>query len=168
MDFMHPGCEPMSVAVPGVGLSVAIEDLLRDFATYLRDERSLAIRTTDAYLYHIRVFATWYVEHCGSDLGAVTIAEVNQFLIGRLTDWSAASVRAVRTALRALFGWLFLIGHLDRNLNEGIIACRSTPRADRASQSLTSGGCCIPADRRHVGSGPGNHPSLGTPWAAVQ
>lgn len=124
VDFLHAGGVQVSVPVPVDGLPVDVADLLGRFATYLRDERALTMRTTDGYLYHVRVFANWYVAHDGSGLAAVTVARVNQFLVERLTVWSAASARASRTALRAWFRWLFLIGYLDWDLAGGIVAVR--------------------------------------------
>ena len=117
MNLLRPDCVPAKSA----GLSAGMEDLLNGFTTYLREERLLANQTVDGYRYHVRVFASWYVEHCGEDLDAVTIADVNQFFIGRVAVWSVGSVRAATTALRAMFRWMFYIGRLNRNLADGIV-----------------------------------------------
>ncbi|MDJ0362510.1 tyrosine-type recombinase/integrase [Rhodococcus sp. H29-C3] len=117
MNLLRPDCVPAK----STGLSAGIEELLNGFTTYLHEERSLADQTVEGYRYHVQVFASWYVERCGEDLNAVTIADVNQFLIGHVAVWSVGTVRAATTALRAMFRWMLYIGRLNNNLADGIV-----------------------------------------------
>ena len=93
MSFLRPDCRPVKASAP-VGLSPDTEDLFGDFAVYLRGERSLSATTIDGYLYHLRVFASWLIEHGGPDFTAVTISDVNQFLIGRVESLPVMPISA--------------------------------------------------------------------------
>ena len=130
MSVLHPDCESPSVVMPRGALSVATVKLLEGFAAYLCDERCLATRTVDGYLLHVRAFAAWHVGLGGSDVCAATVAQVDRFVIGRLTDSSAADALAARTALRALYQWLFLTGRLRWNVAEGIVTVRRRAQTD--------------------------------------
>jgi len=125
MSLLRPDCRPVKACAPGGALSPDVELLFRDFAAYLRGERSLAASTVDGYLRNVRLFASWLLEHGGPDFTAVTISDVNQFLIGRAESLSVASAHAAAIVLRALFDWLFLIGCVKWDLADGIVSARS-------------------------------------------
>jgi site-specific recombinase XerD len=72
------------------------------------------------YLNQVRPFAAWCARHRGTTLAALTIRDVNGFLVWRAGSCSIGSLRVAATALRALVRWMFVIGCLDRRLAEGI------------------------------------------------
>lgn len=112
---MDDPCTAGSSGLPG-----ELNDLLEDFTGYLRRERALAPTTVENYLNQVRPFAAWCAQHRQTTLGALTIREVNRFLVWRAGSCSAGSLTVAATALRALLRWMFLDGRLDQQLAEGI------------------------------------------------
>lgn len=104
----------------GSGLPGELDDLLEDFTSYLRHERSLASTTVENYLNQVRPFALWYSQHRQIPLVGLTVRDVNRFLAWRSGRCSAGSLAVAATALRALLRWMFLDGRLGRQLAEGI------------------------------------------------
>ena len=102
------------------GLPGELGDLLDDFTGYLRRERSLASTTVENYLNQVRPFAAWWGQHGQTGLAALTIRDVNRFLVWRSGTCSVGSLTVAATALRALLRWMFLDGRLDRQLAGGI------------------------------------------------
>lgn len=107
-------------AASGSGLPGETEDLLVDFAGYLRRERSLAATTVENYPNQVRPFATWYSQHRQPSLERFKARDVNAFLAWRSGRCSPGSLTVAATALRALLRWMFLVERLDRQLGEGI------------------------------------------------
>lgn len=112
---MDDPCTAGSSGLPG-----ELNDLLEDFTGYLRRERSLAPTTVENYLNQVRPFAAWCAQHRQTTLVALTIRDVNRFLVWRAGSCSAGSLTVAATALRALLRWMFLDGRLDQQLAEGI------------------------------------------------
>ena len=102
------------------GLPGELDDLLEDFTSYLRRERSLASTTVENYLNQVRPFALWYSQLRQIHLVGLTVRDVNRFLGWRSGRCSAGSLAVAATALRALLRWMFLDGRLGRQLAEGI------------------------------------------------
>lgn len=124
MRLVRPGCEPARRYSPGLVLPADLDHLLELFAAYLSGERALASTTVEGYERHARVFARWYLDQRGADLGAVVIADVNAFLIAQVAGKSESSVHGATVTLRALFRWMFLIGRIERNVAVGIVSGR--------------------------------------------
>lgn len=124
MAVVHPEAVPDPPAVGQGGLPAAVEALLGGFADYLRGERALAEKTIDGYDRQVRAFCGWHVAHHGDDVAAVTAGVVNQYLADRLGVWSVHSVRAARTAVRALLRWLFLSGWVSSDVSGGVMPVR--------------------------------------------
>jgi hypothetical protein len=124
MAVVHPEAVPDGAAAGRGGLSAAAEALLGGFADYLRGERALAEKTIDGYDRQARAFCVWYVAHHGADVAAVSAGAVNHYLTDRLAVWSVHSVRAARTAVRALLRWLFLSGWVSSDASGGVMAVR--------------------------------------------
>lgn len=102
------------------GLPGEFEDLMEGFTGYLRGERSLASTTVQNYLNQVRPFVGWCAQHGWTTLAALTIRDVNRFLVWRSGSCSVGSLSVAATAVRALLRWMFLAGRLDRQLAEGV------------------------------------------------
>ncbi len=124
MAVVHPGAVPEGVAAGWGGLPAAAEALLGGFVEYLRGERALAEKTIEGYDRQARAFCGWYAAHHGADVAAVSAAAVNDYLTDRLAVWSVHSVRAARTAVRALLRWLFLSGWVSSDASSGVMTVR--------------------------------------------
>lgn len=125
MAVVHPEAVSESASAGrGGGLPAAAQALLGGFVDYLRGERALAEKTIDGYDRQARAFCVWYVAHHGDDVAAVSAGAVNRYLTDRLAVWSVHSVRAARTAVRALLRWLFLSGWVSSDASGGVMAVR--------------------------------------------
>ncbi|MET3708963.1 site-specific recombinase XerD [Arthrobacter sp. UYEF6] len=57
------------------------------------------------------------------------MADVNLFVVGKMSQWSTQSIRSAMSSLRVLFGWMFLTGVLDLDLAKGISSARKRPQS---------------------------------------
>lgn len=96
------------------------DELVDAFARYLRSERALAATTVENYLNQVRPFAAWWGQQGRGAVSRVTIGDVNRFLTWRSRSCSSGSMTVVATALRAWLRWLFLVGALDQQLDQGV------------------------------------------------
>lgn len=127
--FLAPSCVPAENALAGEGFPASTAVLLRSFAAYLRMERSLARSTVSGHLFYARKFVRWFLDHRGNSLTAVTVADVNLFVVGKMPQWSTQSVTSAMSSLRVLFGWMFLTGSLDHDLARGLCGARKRPQS---------------------------------------
>jgi integrase/recombinase XerD len=110
-----------SCGAGGSGGPDELDDLLEEFAGYLRGERSLAATTVENYLNQVRPFLSWYAQRRQIPLAeGLRARDVNGFLAWRSGRCSAGSLMVAVTALRAWLRWMFLDGRLDRQLADGI------------------------------------------------
>lgn len=105
------------------------QNLLANFAGYLRDERGLAPTTVENYLNQVRPFVVWFAATRRAPLTTLGIHDVSQFLRWRARSCSSGTIMVAATALRALLGWMFLTGLLDQELAPGIGPVRYSPYA---------------------------------------
>lgn len=108
--------------VRGDGAAGGLDELVAGFCWYLSQERALAVATTTVqnYLNQVRPFVTWCTLQGRDTVAGLTTGEVNRFLAWRSRSCSAGSMTVVCTALRTWLRWLFLAGHLDQQLAEGV------------------------------------------------
>lgn len=127
--FVAPACVLGEDARAGEGFPPGMARLLRSFAAYLRLERSLAPSSISGHLFYASSFVRWFLEKERNDLGAVTVTDVNLFVVAKMPRWSTQSLRSATSSLRVFFGWMFLTGRLDRDLAEGIFSARKRPQS---------------------------------------
>lgn len=91
--------------------------LLEEFGGYLASERGLARQTIVAY----RTIAASFLSTLPrDDLGRLSVAEVNAFLLAEHTRRSIGSVNNVVVALRAVLRFLYLRGHIAVPLADAV------------------------------------------------
>lgn len=78
-------------------------DLLKDFATYMRDQRALSAVTIRSRCWHVEKFLDWFMELNGP-FAEVSISDVDAFLSSKAGEgWSRVSLATSAKALRAFF-----------------------------------------------------------------
>jgi integrase/recombinase XerD len=91
--------------------------LLDRYAEYLLVRRGLAAETVRGYCNTVRAFLADRERIAGDlALGALDVAALNNYLLGRSRRGSIASSKAVVTGLRSLLRFLYLEGLIDRDL----------------------------------------------------
>ena len=106
--------------------------LLDRYAEYLLVQRGLAAETVRGYCNTARAFLADRERIAGDlALGALDVAALNDYLLGRSRRGSIASSKAVVTGLRSLLRFLYLEGMIDRDL-----AVAVAPVANRRLASL--------------------------------
>src|SRR5919108_1677391 len=91
--------------------------LLERYADYLLVQRGLASETVRGYCNTARAFLADRERIAGDlALGALDVAALNDYLLGRSRRGSISSSKAVVTGLRSLLRFLYLEGLIDRDL----------------------------------------------------
>lgn len=98
-------------------MSISWNDAIKDFATYLRLEKSLSLNSIEAYINDIGKLHT-YITESGLDLspGSVTYTDLKEFL----SWYSSSSINArtqsrVLSGIRAFFRYLLIEGIIEEN-----------------------------------------------------
>ena len=91
-----------------------VDVLLDGFVGYLRRERGVTVLTVDAYVSDVRRFLA---HRGGSELGALTAAEVSKAVLGQVAGRSPASVRRYGCALRSFLRYCYLAGLVEHDLS---------------------------------------------------
>ena len=88
-----------------------VEEAVAEYASYLRAERGLAAETIEHAAVLVRPFLAGRVRDGGlRDLGSLTAADVQAFVLDRARSASPAQVQHAGTALRSLLRFLHLRG----------------------------------------------------------
>jgi integrase/recombinase XerD len=107
LDFLRRlGVVPLSSAAP---LS-ADEELVTRFGMYLRRERGLADGTIVNHVHAARVFLRAMAEADVRDLGALSVADVNGFVVAECQERTIAAAKNLVTGLRALLRFFHVEG----------------------------------------------------------
>lgn len=95
-----------------------VEAMLRDFVSYLTQERGLSVLTVRRDTDLVRPFLAARVVGAGDVLGveSLTAAEVTAFMLARSESVSPATVQRTGTALRSLLRFLHLRGEIAVSL----------------------------------------------------
>ncbi len=104
------------VPQPPPARCAAAEELTGDYRRYLVSERGLTAATVCAYLAMARLFLGQLGQSGGLDLRKLTAAQVRSFAVAQCCRRSAASAKVLVVGLRSLLRFLFLAGHIGRQL----------------------------------------------------
>jgi integrase/recombinase XerD len=97
------------------------DDLIREYAEYLRDDRGLAPNSLLVYLPFIRDWLSDHVARMGGvTMDAFDAATIQRFLVARTRDRSREYARLLATALRSFFRFLFLQGYQSTDLSRAV------------------------------------------------
>jgi integrase/recombinase XerD len=125
--------------------------LLDGFVGYLRRERGVTVLTVDAYVSDVRRF----LAYCGgSELGALTAAEVSKAVLGQVAGRSPASVRRYGCALRSFLRYCYVAGLVEHDLSAAALPV-SGRRRSLLPQGITprQANALLGACDRRCGSG---------------
>lgn len=123
--------------------------LLDGFGGYLRRERGAAVLTVDAYVSDVRRFLA---HRGGSELDALTAAEVSKAVLGQVAGRSPASVRRYGCALRSFLRYCYVTGLVEQDLSAAALPVSGRrrsllPQGITATQAGALLGAC---DRRRA------------------
>lgn len=115
------------VRVPGTGARepegsalAPVEELLRRYRGYLLVERELDSATVGGYVHRVRPFLAGRVRADGLDLGGLTAADVNAFVLADCRRRKRQSPKLTVTALRSMLRFLHVEGAISEPLAEGV------------------------------------------------
>jgi integrase/recombinase XerD len=98
----------------------AFAERIREFDSYLREERGLSQHTIHHRCWHVQAFLHWLSEQ-GSCLGEMRLEQVDAFIALRQTQgWCRVSMAAVASALRSFFRFAGEQGWCTKSLAVGI------------------------------------------------
>ena len=98
----------------------AFAERIREFDSYLREERGLSQHTIHHRCWHVQAFLHWLSEQ-GSCLGEMRLEQVDAFVALRPTQgWCRVSMAAVASALRSFFRYAGEQGWCTKSLAVGI------------------------------------------------
>jgi integrase/recombinase XerD len=150
LDYLHElELVPMA-AEPGAN---AIESLIAAYRSYLEHERGLTLATIGNYVLDARVFLAERADREGSDLEAMTAAEVTQFIVRQTRQRTPGAVKMLIPALRSLLRFLYVVGITKLPLAGAVLVpptwkASSLPRPLEPQEVAALLGSC---DRRRVG-----------------
>jgi site-specific recombinase XerD len=98
------------VPLPSVAPLSADEELLARFGSYLQHERGLADGTIVNHVHAARVFLRTMADADVQDLEALSVADVNGFVVAECRERTIASAKNLVTGLRALLRFLHVEG----------------------------------------------------------
>jgi len=97
-----------------------VGELLGRYRRYLLAERELDATTADGYVHRVRPFLAERVTAGGLDLGGLTAADVNAFVLSDCRWRKRQSSKLTVTALRSLLRFLHVEGAISEALAEGV------------------------------------------------
>ena len=104
------------VAVP----ATEAERLLQHYRTFLVDERGLAAGTVAAYLHVAGLFLAAHATDRVLHLDRLRAAEVTEFVLAECASRSVGSAKFIVCGLRSLLRYLYVAGHIDRQLDAAV------------------------------------------------
>lgn len=93
-----------------------VTELLEEYRRYLVGERALAEVSIRRYLPAVRLFLAELPSPLAASLGGLSAATVSRFVMDQAGRRSVADAKSLVSALRSLLRFLFVTGHLDREL----------------------------------------------------
>lgn len=107
------GIGVVATPVPA-GPSTPAERLIEAYRAYLVQERGLAVGTVADYLHVARLFLATRPDD--GDLGRLTAAEVNDFVLAECTTRKVGSAKSIVCGLRSLLRYLYVSGRTEAQL----------------------------------------------------
>ena len=114
---MVPAAEPV---VQDISADVAL--LVEEYLRFLVNERGLAEVSIRRYLPTVRVFLAGLPSPVEAGLSRLSAAQVSQFVIDQAGLRSVPDAKSMVTALRSLLRFLFVTGHINRELAAAVPA----------------------------------------------
>ena len=108
--------------VPAATLPVPAEPVERAYRRYLMEERALATSTVEDYERYVRVFFAQLAEPVRADLTRLSAADVTGAVRSQCRSRSVGWAKNFNTMLRSLLRFLFLDGHVPRDLSPSVLS----------------------------------------------
>ena len=103
-----------------VGPATPAEQLIEHYRAYLVRERGLAAGTVASYLHVARLFFSTRSPEGGLGLERLSAVEVTDFVLAECTARKVGSAKYVVCGLRSLLRFLFVEGHIERQLEVAV------------------------------------------------
>lgn len=107
---------------PAPVAATSVERIVACYRRWLVEERSLAAPTVENYERYVRVFFSQLAEPVQGDLSGLSAAEVTAAVRAQCRSRSVGWARNFNTALRSLLRFLFLDGHVRRDLSPSVLS----------------------------------------------
>ncbi|TAK07129.1 hypothetical protein EPO44_04505, partial [bacterium] len=104
------------------GNALLPDSLLHAYLNFCRDHGGLSPRTQATYHRELLRLRSFLRRRAVPDIQAVTTADLDAFLMRRSNSMGARSLQSIATALRSLLRYLYLDGHISRDLAAGVIS----------------------------------------------
>ena len=108
--------------VPTPAERVPAEPVERAYRRYLVEERALAMSTVEDYERYVRLFLSQLAEPVRADLTRLSAADVTGAVGSQCRSRSVGWAKNFNTALRSLLRFLFLDGHVPRDLSPSVLS----------------------------------------------